>query len=194
MHQMSINLFKPIVKTDKLHPSFVQLLEAGESHPGRQMMEEIYRDYKDPDGNYLEQFQTAGFDARFFELYLYAVFSRHGFSIDRSNPNPDFILERENQRVAVEATTVNRSTSGPLSGDGKKINEMSFSERLQYESQELAIRFGSPLYSKLQKKYWELDHCKGMPLVLAIQAFHHEEAIFYSDNALTQYLYGLGLV
>jgi hypothetical protein len=30
--------------------------------------------YEDPDGNFIEQFQTTGFDARLWELYLFAMF------------------------------------------------------------------------------------------------------------------------
>ncbi|MEI2282440.1 hypothetical protein [Paenibacillus polysaccharolyticus] len=55
---------------------------------------------------------------------------------------------------------------------------------------EVPIKFGSPLFSKLKKKYWELDHCKNLPLVFAIEAFHEEDSLSYTSNALIQYLYG----
>ena len=74
---------------------------------------------------------------------------------------------------------------------GKKISELSPQELKSYQHDELAIRFGGPLFTKLNKKYWELEHCKGMPIVLAIEAFHDQEALTMSDYALTQYIYGL---
>ena len=155
------------------------------------MMEEIFREFVGVDGNYLEQFQTTAFDARSFELYLFALFNREGFALDRSYPNPDFVVERGGLKIAVEATTVNPSTSGPMSRIGTKIDDLSLEERLAYERDELAIRFGSAIFSKLQKRYWELAHCKDMPFVIAIQAFHDQGALEFSDSALERFLYGL---
>ena len=75
------------------------------------MLEDVYQTFPDPDGNFVEQFQTTGFDARFFELYLYAYFSRSGYEVYRSHPKPDFLVKRQTEAIAVEATTVNPSTS-----------------------------------------------------------------------------------
>jgi hypothetical protein len=93
--------------------------------------------------------------------------------------------------VAVEATTVNPPTSGFLAKYGKKITELSSEELREYVNNELPIRFGSPLLSKLNKRYWELGHCRDIPLVIAIEAFHDEESLALSENALAQYAYGL---
>ena len=157
----------------------------------RGMLENIYRDFDDPDGNFLEQFQTTGFDARFFELYLFAYFSRSGYEVDRSHPNPDFLVTRGGLTVGVEATTVNPSTPGVLKSHGKSITSLSPAEMHEYMQNELAIRFGSPLFSKLGKRYWELPHCRDMPFVLAIEAFHDEDSLSLSDNALMSYVFGL---
>ena len=91
----------------------------------------------------------------------------------------------------MEATTVNPSTSGVLAEPRKSYNEMLPEERSQYLQKELPIRFGSPLFTKLKKRYWELNHCKGLPIVIAIEAFHEEEAHLYSDTSLSSYLYGI---
>lgn len=154
------------------------------------MMEEIYGDFEDVDGNFLEQFQTTGFDNRCFELYAHAVVSREGFTVDRSRSAPDFLVERGGVAAAIEVTTVNPSTGGALA-DTPKVEEMTYDQRYAYEQNELAIRFGSPLFSKLQRRYWELDHCKSKPLVFFIQAFHNPDALVFSDSALTSYLFGL---
>ena len=50
----------------------------------------------------------------------------------------------------------------------------------------------SPLFTKLNKKYWELPHVAGKPLILAIQDFHTAGALMTSDVPLVRYLYGLG--
>jgi hypothetical protein len=151
----------------------------------------VYQDFTDPDGNFLEQFQSTGFDARYFELYLFAYFSRSDYQVDRTHPNPDFLVSSEGTTVAVEATTVNPSTSGILSKIGRKIDDLSPEELREYQKNELAIRFGSPLFSKLQKRYWELDHCRDIPFVIAIEAFHDEESLALTDSALSGYVYGL---
>lgn len=52
------------------------------------------------------------------------------------------------------------------------------------------MKFGSSLYSKLQKKYWEKDHVKGKPLVIAIHDFHMPGSMGWSRTALSEYLYG----
>lgn len=183
-------LFNPVVDSEKLHPSFKHICEWPGSEPARRMLNDVYQDYTDSDGNFLEQFQSAGFDARFFELYLFAYFSRSGFQVDQSHERPDFIIEKDDLTAAVEATTINPSTSGVLSEARKPFSEMSAQERLEHLQEELPIRFGGPLFSKLKKRYWELDQCKGLPLVIAIEAFHEKEAHLFSDTSLGSYLYG----
>jgi hypothetical protein len=155
------------------------------------MLNNVYQDFSDPDGTFLGEFQSAGFNARFFELYLFAYFSRSGFLVDRSHESPDFLATKDGLTVAVEATTVNPSTSGALAGSEVTFTDMAPEERLKYLQEELPIRFGSPLFSKLKKRYWELDHCKGFPIVIAIEAFHQKDAHVFADTSLASYLYGI---
>ncbi len=155
------------------------------------MVDDIFQTFEDPDNNFVEQFQTTGFDARYFELYLYAYLVRSGFEIDRSQPAPDFIVKRDDVRVAIEATTVNPATSGVIAQRGKVVEGLSENELKEYMANELPIRFGSPLLSKLRKRYWDLPQCQGIPLVIAIEAFHEPNSLIFSDNSLSSYLYGL---
>ncbi len=184
-------LFNLVVEPDKVHPNFENLRTSDASEPARRMLDDIYQDFEDPEGNFLEQFQTTGFDQRFFEIYLFAYFSRSRYGIQRKYPNPDFLVSRAGVTVAVEATTVGPSTSGVLAKLGRKVKELSPEEFQDYVDNELVIRFGSPLFSKLQKKYWELDHCRDIPFVIAIEAFHDEDALIFSDESLRKYLYGI---
>lgn len=183
------SLFTPKVPPEKMHPGFKLLLNEPSNSPARAMLEEVYQDFNDPDGNFLEQFQTTGFDSRLFELYLFAYFSRSGFEVDRTHQSPDFMLTREGITISVEATTVN-PTQG-ISSTGLSLP--SGLDTWQYRrvlEHELPIKFGSPLFSKLQQKYWELEHCKGKPFVVAIEAFFDDESLEFSDAGLAQYLYG----
>ena len=54
----------------------------------------------------------------------------------------------------------------------------------------MPIRFGSPLFSKLEKKYWNLPHVKGKALIFAIADFHEDVSMIWSSTALINYLYG----
>lgn len=184
-------LFAPVVPQGKLHPLFDALRNEPASEPARWMLDDIYQTFRDPEGNFLEQFQTTGFNSRFFELYMFAYLTRTGFDVEREVPNPDFLVERDGLRVAIEATTVNPPTSGVLARQGKKLANLTEEEMGDYLRNELAIRFGSPLRSKLSKRYRELPHCKGLPLVIAIEAFHEKESLALSDWSLARYLYGL---
>jgi hypothetical protein len=88
-------------------------------------MEETYQAFTDPDGNFVQQLQSTAFDARFFDLYLFAYLHFSGFDIDRTKPNPDFIVSRSGITAAVEATTINPSTAGVLKELGKTVADLS---------------------------------------------------------------------
>ncbi|WP_416808199.1 hypothetical protein [Bacillus thuringiensis] len=188
MNKGKKDLFTPIVPEKKLGNGFRQLTSnINMDEPTRNMMNEVFSCFPDSDGNFVEQFQTTGFDARIFELYLYAYFQNSGYEIDRNFDRPDFIIQKNGLRVAVEATTTN-PTAGKINIDNQ---EELTKEKLEYKlTQELPIKFGSPLFSKLQKRYWELEHCKEIPFVLAIEAFHESSSLEYSSSSLIQYLYG----
>lgn len=88
------DLFIPVGPEADLHPQFRGLVKCPMHGPARAMMRAIYANFDDPDGNFVEQFQTAGFDARTFELYLFALVREQGWTVDRSSPRPDFCLEK----------------------------------------------------------------------------------------------------
>lgn len=190
MKPIANDLFRPVVAETKLHPSFIRMRTAPTAEPARLMANQVFQDFVDPDGNFVEQFQTTGFDSRTFELYLFATFQEIGFKIDRSNARPDFLMTKNGITVAIEATTVNptQNVANGNSAVSEKLTAEAYTQKLDNE---LPIRFGGPLFSKLKMKYWELPQCKDIPLVLAIEAFHEDGSLHYSDSALAQYLYGL---
>ena len=98
-------------------------------------------------------------------------------------------MTRDGVTVSVEATTVNPSQGNLFPGQSLP-SRLDPKELAHFQNEELPIRFGSPLFSKLKNRYWELGHCKGRPFVLAVQAFFNEESLTVADSALTQYLYG----
>lgn len=176
-----LNFFKPVVGNEKLNRSFREI-SIRRKHPGRDLLAQMMNWYEDVDGNFVEQFQTTGFDARIWELYLYAAFIEVGYAFDRAYSAPDFLCTGVPGKFFVEATTVNASPAGPV------IEELT---REEYFQNYLPIKFGSALFSKLQKKYWELPHVGTIPLVFAIQDFHQPYSMTWSTHALIEYLYGV---
>ena len=159
------DLFVPVAAESKLHPDFKGLASHRLHSPAREMIREIFRDFVDRDGNFVEQFQTTGFDARIWELFLFAFLKERGIDLDWSYEQPDFIFKTNGSEACIEAVTVNPT-------QGKAVTK---SEDVQHEmDHEIPIKLGSALYSKLKKEYWRLPQVSGKPLILAIEDFHEK--------------------
>jgi len=187
-----LDLFSPVVDAQKLHPSFVKLCQRDEFFPARRQIAEIMPHFIDVDGNFVEQFQTTGFDARLWELYLYSYLNEEQLFLNRDHNRPDFIVSKYGISVAIEATIVGRRKDKPVSyfKSAATIPENE-DEIKRRQADEMPIRFGSPLFSKLQKRYWELPHVKNQPLVFAIADFHDDQSMLWTSTALINYLYGV---
>ena len=59
-----VDFFTPVVPPERLNPNFRALIEDKGFAPARGIIEPMMRWYNDVDGNFIEQFQTTGFDAR----------------------------------------------------------------------------------------------------------------------------------
>lgn len=161
--------------------------------PARAMLRDVVSTMQDPDGNLIEQFQTFGFDSRTFEIYLQALFTEAGHTIDRSHDRPDFLISRDGITVAVEAVTANPPPKPDYQPYVPTYREppRSREDMIRYLRHEVQIKFGSPLYSKLKKEYWKLPHVQGRPFVLAIESFHGDASLTISSTALSDYLFGV---
>ncbi|WP_439597998.1 hypothetical protein [Falsiroseomonas sp.] len=184
-----VDFFTPVVKVDLLNTSFRRLIEAEQFSSARGIIEPMMRWYQDVDGNFIEQFQTTGFDARVWELYFFAMLTELNFRIDRTEPAPDFLAESSFGKIAIEAVTVNPTEKGVGTiGDPPDLN--TDEGRSAYRNEYMPIKFGSALYSKLRKRYWAKKHACGIPLVLAVQDFSLPGSMTYTGSALGVYLYG----
>lgn len=184
-----LNLFSPVVAKDSQHPHFRQLAETEGYSPAREIIEPGMKWYDDPDGNFVEQFQTSGFDARIWELYLFETFVELGYIVQRPDPAPDFLCSGLSGEFAVEAVTCNptRDSTGNII---PPPSTQSLEDRRNFLRHYMPIKFGSPLFSKLNKKYWEHPDVAGKPLVLAIQDFSAPASMTFTRSALHLYLYG----
>jgi hypothetical protein len=184
-----IEVFVPR-RSGNLSTSFALLSTKEAFSPARKLIESLMPYYEDVDGNFVEQFQTTAFDARFWELYLFALLNEQGYFFDRSFRAPDFMCEDLRDRIFFEAVTVNPTTS-----DGGIIIEPEIPTDLgqfkKYYQEYMAIKWGSVLTSKLKKKYWDLPHVQGYPIVFAVQDFHMPRAMTFLSHSITSYLYGV---
>ncbi len=70
--------------------------------------------FVDVDGNFVEQFQSTGFDSRVWELYLNSYFKEEELFVNRENNTPDFIVEKYGVKIAIEAVIVGRKNDNPV--------------------------------------------------------------------------------
>lgn len=183
------DLFAPIQGVEVLHPAFRYLRDGVNQRAARELLRELSRWIPDLDGNLARDFQTTGYSARVWELYLSVAFREMNFSIHYEHAVPDFHLIKGDHTVFVEATTVNAQDPmavavglGPPPGPPDDF--------WSYIEQEMPLKFGSPLHSKMKKRYWEKEHVKGHPLVLAIADFHDRASMTWSHTGLPIYLHG----
>jgi hypothetical protein len=181
----SMDLFESVAPEASLHKNYCILRETAHHHSAREILRELARPFIDVDGNFLKDFQTTGFNARLWELYLNAFLDEQRFSLIRDYDRPDFLVSKGGYPIAIEAVTVN-ATVGEEPPSPEKPEEI---EALKRDY--MPIKFGSVLYSKLQKRYWELPHVTDIPLVFAIHDFHGNDSMTWTSGALDDYLFGL---
>lgn len=178
----AIDFFAPVIPAQKQSATFRRLTTAAGYSPAVGILRSMMHYFEDVDGNFVEQFQSSGFDARLWELYLYAAFTELGYAFEREYQAPDFHCVGPLGDFFVEATTVNPADAPP---------EIDADNQQEYYDTYVPIKYGSALRSKLQKRYWEKPHVAGHPLLLAIQDFHAPGAMTWSASALVEYLYGI---
>jgi len=163
--------------------------------PARAIMAEMMRHYVDVDGNFVEQFQTTAFDSRIWELYLYAALLELGLFVNKEHEAPDFEVHDGRSKVFIEAVIAGPSPNDPpLDPPKNGMPRMRTPEEIKdLLKTRVPIRFGSALYSKLNRKtkYWNLEHVKGNPLVFAVADFHEDQSMTWTSPALLEYLYGV---
>lgn len=185
----AVDFFTPVVPAARLNRDFAAVTSSEGYSPAVELIKPMMRWYEDADGNFVEQFQTTGFDTRLWELYMFAALVEAGYVFDRKIAMPDFCSRNAFGELCIEATTVN-PTRTPA-GDLVPPPPQDTPEQMEaFQRHYMPTRYASPLTTKLGKKYWERDHVKGRPLAFAIQDFHAPNSMVMSRTALPIYLYG----
>lgn len=190
-----VDLFNLVVEESQLHPYFKDINESPAHSAAKKLISEITPHFIDIDGNFVEQFQTSGFNSRLWELYLFCYFHEEGLKINREYEAPDFMLTNGDISVAVEAVIAENKTPY-LHIDKQRIpTEVNVEEEMKNR---LPLIYGSPLNTKMNHKtkdkalhYWQYEHTKNTPFVIAIADFHDVFAMNMSTTALINYLYGI---
>ena len=109
MGSRPVDLFTPGVPESKLNEKFKTIATAPGSAPARHLLQQFFSLLPRPDGNFIRDFQTTGFDARIWELFLFAFGVKTGFKVDRSFDRPDFLFSADcnGKQAWIEAVTSN---------------------------------------------------------------------------------------
>jgi hypothetical protein len=185
-----IDLFQQIPKA-KLNQKYKHLRDSQNQSAARELLREIAHWVTDLDGNFVRDFQTTGYDSRIWELYLFCAFTELDFEFDRSSAVPDFRLKKGDAKLFVEAVTANPTGNVIDDMDGKLPKRPE--NFWHYLEHEMPQKYGSPLLSKMKKKYWSDKAVEGSPFAFAIADFHSPGSMTWSHTALSFYLYGMGV-
>ena len=98
------NIYKQIVEDEKLNDKFRVLTKSKTLDPAKNIIENIANLMTDKDGNFIQQFQSDGFDARLWEIYLFVLFKEIGFKVIDGYDRPDFHLLKSETEIFVEAS------------------------------------------------------------------------------------------
>jgi hypothetical protein len=180
-----MDFFAPRHSPERLNPDFASLVKREELSAAKGIIESMMYYFEDPDGNFVEQFQSAAFNSRIWELYLFAMLAENRCLIDRTHPAPDYLFTDVFGAAFIEAVTVNPSGRG---------NDAAFpvdeAELQEFKRNFLPIKFAGPLTTKLGRRYWEQSFIGERPVVLAIADLHQPGATSRSQDSLLGYLYG----
>lgn len=181
----SIDLFALKVHPSSLNPNYVILSNGAHHSAARQIMQELARAFIDVDGNFLQDFQTTGFNARLWELYISAFLYEQRFAVCREFDRPDYYVRKGSVQLGIEVTTVNPTDGEPL------LKARDEAELTLLRQEYMPIKYGSALLSKMQKRYWELPHMKDKPFTLAIHDFCGDDSMTWSAPSIEEYLFGV---
>jgi hypothetical protein len=152
----------------------------------RTLMNRLFADMPNPDRHFIKELQTNAFDARIWELYLFALREDELWQVDRPAVSPDYRFSRGDQVVWVEAV---------IAASTQRLREPTDPTHFpEFIDHALAMRFGTPLGNKLGMRYWDLPHVAGCPLVIAVADFVERDVVRWGEQGLRRYLYGADYV
>lgn len=195
--EAAFSIFLAKVPEHKKNVYLQMLLEEPKHYPAFIVMQELAYWFKDPDGIFIRDFQSSSFNSRLFELYLNAIFYEMDFIICRDYAQPDYIISKHGIDIAVEAVTV----AELVEPTEKLVLDQNELEDLQrYVKEQMPFKFARTLLNKVRHRpeplkvcYWELEHTKGKPFIMALHDYSRRLSMSFSMPALQSYLYGVDI-
>ena len=95
-------LFVPVVPDQKQNALYRNASSGRGRAPARASLQGAFDRLPNPDGNFVKDFQTTGFSARIWELYLAAYVNSIGIRLDQTHERPDFLLSKARRRSGLK--------------------------------------------------------------------------------------------
>lgn len=189
----AIDLFTPIVPTERQHPNFRALItKALECE--RDVLRAWAEGFVDRDGKFVIEFQTT-FNSSFWELYLNAAFRELGFTLSFAHYAPDFSVTRGDLSFTAEAAVALQAVGFAAEWEGEPGEELSTERKramLEYASIRLANAFDGKL-RKCRSSYSQLAHVRGRPFVICLAPFEQPFSYLFAERAVRRLLYAFDM-
>ena len=182
-----VDFFAPAIPEEKFHPTFKILSTEKRYSPAREILQAMMRYHQDVDGHFVQNFQANGFDARLWELYLWATFTELGYVRKRLSQIPDFVFRGVRGDLALEAVSANPPDHGKVPNPTSKV------EFVDYLENYIPIKLAGALKSKLNHKppYWEEPGVASMPFCIAVQDYSSSGSMRFIVPAAVEYVFGV---
>lgn len=181
-----LDLFIPIVSRSKINNTYNALKNSIGYSPAKELINYVFvHDFQDPDGTFIREFQSEGFNARLWEIYLSLVLKENNIEFLREKASCDFQCNKNSIDFNLEATIIQSKDA---------IIENSNMPSMNIKNKIIALlnkKYSSRLSKKRDKNYFNLDSNKEIPFIYAIHNFCNDSNL-YSDNiSIFTFLYGL---
>ncbi len=187
-----MNLFRPIVHRSKFHRNFENIL-AAPYRGARDVISAWAEGLPNRDGKFVQEFQTT-FNSSFWEIYIFAVLQRFGFTVDFSFTSPDFCVVAPTQ-FCIEAVIAEAPSGAPRECDidlesfWGDLNSLKTAPLVDQATVRLANAISSK-HVKFQSQYCKMDHVRDRPFVLAIAPFEQPFSYLQLNRAILRVLFG----
>ena len=176
-----------------MHPHFRDVYRNPIFKCQRDVLTSWASDFVDRDNKFVKEFQTT-FNSSFWELYLFQLFKQFDCSIDMNHAAPDFVIQKDNQEIVVEAVVANEA-EGATPEWATDIDNFSdfyalgdFSEF----NRNAMIRLSNSIckkHERYRRSYRALEHVKNRPFIIALAPFHAPYHYFCADVPIRSVLY-----
>lgn len=188
-----MDLFLPIVNESEMHPHFKKVYNNPVFKCQRDVLSSWATDFVDRDNKFVREFQTT-FNSSFWELYLFQLFKQFGCSIDMNHPAPDFVIQKDNQEIVVEAVVANEAEGATPEWATDIDNFSDFNALGDFSefNRNAMIRLSNSIcqkYERYKNSYMSLGHVKNRPFIIALAPFHAPYHYFCADVPIRSVLY-----